>query len=94
MIPHLPPELSDRIIDFLWHDWKSLCSCAVVCRTWWHASRYHLFSSMRISRLSTLNAIAKAARSPYFIPPLHWIRSLELVEAHRSPSAVREPLSD
>ncbi|EJD36718.1 hypothetical protein AURDEDRAFT_174238 [Auricularia subglabra TFB-10046 SS5] len=40
----LPPELTDRIIDFLWNDRTALRTCSLVCTAWRSASQYHLFS--------------------------------------------------
>ena len=42
--PELPPELTDRIIDFLHDEPKTLAACSLVARSWTIASRYHLFS--------------------------------------------------
>ncbi|EMD31054.1 hypothetical protein CERSUDRAFT_120173 [Gelatoporia subvermispora B] len=40
---HLPPEITDRVIDFLHYDISTLRRCALVCRAWLPASRFHLF---------------------------------------------------
>lgn len=45
----LPPELDDRIIDFLWDDPPSLCNCALTCRAWLPASRYNLYHTIHLS---------------------------------------------
>jgi hypothetical protein len=42
-MPRLPPELTDRAIDHLHSDKPALLACSLVCKTWLHASRYHLF---------------------------------------------------
>lgn len=39
----VPPELVDRVIDHLFDDNFSLAACALVCKDWLPASRYHLF---------------------------------------------------
>jgi hypothetical protein len=39
----IPPELTDRVIDFLHNDWESLKSCCLTCKAWLPASRYHLW---------------------------------------------------
>ncbi|OCH94035.1 hypothetical protein OBBRIDRAFT_723682, partial [Obba rivulosa] len=44
----LPPELTDRIIDFLYGDKYTLAACGLVCRAWVPASRFHLFHSVRL----------------------------------------------
>lgn len=40
----LPPELIDRIIDFLHNEPKALAACSLVARSWTATSRYHRFS--------------------------------------------------
>ncbi|OCH87681.1 hypothetical protein OBBRIDRAFT_735766, partial [Obba rivulosa] len=42
-IANLPPELTDRIIDFLHDDTEALKSCSTVCHFWTPSTRYHLF---------------------------------------------------
>jgi len=44
----LPPELTDRIIDFLHNEPGALATCSLVARSWTPASRYHRFSSVRL----------------------------------------------
>ncbi|KAJ7616962.1 hypothetical protein DFH06DRAFT_1107616 [Mycena polygramma] len=39
----MPPELADRIIDFLWDNQSDLHACSLVCRQWLPSSRHHLF---------------------------------------------------
>ncbi|KAJ7831181.1 hypothetical protein B0H13DRAFT_1522858, partial [Mycena leptocephala] len=48
MSSQMPPELTDRIMDFLWDSQPSLCACSLVCRKWLPASRHHLFDSITI----------------------------------------------
>lgn len=40
----LPPELIDNIINLLCDDEETLATCALVCKSWVPASRYHLSS--------------------------------------------------
>ena len=40
----LPPELIDNVIDLLSDDNETLATCALVCKSWVPASRYHLAS--------------------------------------------------
>ena len=52
----LPPELSDNIIDLLSDDKEMLATCALVCKSWVSASRYHLallFSEFALCPWST-----------------------------------------
>lgn len=46
--PFLAPEITDRIIDFLYEDVAALQACSLVCREWLPSSHYHLFSSISI----------------------------------------------
>ncbi|KAJ6585706.1 hypothetical protein B0H19DRAFT_426390 [Mycena capillaripes] len=43
MYSRLPPELTDRIIDFLWDSHPDLRTCSLVCSQWLPSSRRHLF---------------------------------------------------
>ncbi|OBZ73453.1 hypothetical protein A0H81_06663 [Grifola frondosa] len=45
----LPPELTDRVIDHLHDDARSLRACALVCRAWLPRARYHLFHDISLS---------------------------------------------
>jgi hypothetical protein len=46
---HLPPELTDKIIDLLRADRATLASCSLVCRSWVPSSRRHLFLQVFIT---------------------------------------------
>jgi hypothetical protein len=48
------PELIDVIIDMLHADRAALATCALVCKSWLPASRYHLFSKVTITRWNKL----------------------------------------
>ncbi|KAJ6585701.1 hypothetical protein B0H19DRAFT_1368919 [Mycena capillaripes] len=43
MYSRVPPELADRIIDFLWDSHCDLRICSLVCSQWLPSSRRHLF---------------------------------------------------
>jgi hypothetical protein len=45
----VPPELTDRIIDFLHSDRKALKTCALVCKSWIPSSRLHLFETLYLT---------------------------------------------
>ena len=45
----LPPELVDRIIDFLHDQPKALAACSLVARSWTVTSRYHRFGKVVLS---------------------------------------------
>ena len=44
MVPQLPHELSDHIIDFLYDDGLALSACSLTCRAFLAVARYHRFS--------------------------------------------------
>jgi len=44
----IPPELVDRIIDFLHDQPKALTACSLVARSWTVTSRYHQFSMVAL----------------------------------------------
>ena len=45
----IPPELTDRIIDFLHSDRQALATCALVCKSWIPSSRLHLFETLYLA---------------------------------------------
>ena len=47
----IPQELSDMILDFLHNDVAALCNAGLVCKAWIPASRFHLFSKIRLFSL-------------------------------------------
>ena len=78
MLPAIPQELSDTILDFLHDDMAALCSAGLVCRSWLPASRFHLFSEIELNRQINghrvlLEAICAECST---IPP--YIRYLEI----------------
>ncbi|KAI0926912.1 hypothetical protein AcV5_007584 [Taiwanofungus camphoratus] len=58
----LPPEITDRIIDFLWDDAPALYACSLTCRSWTAASRYHLITTLRIGDRSAFDSLAHFAQ--------------------------------
>ena len=81
MLPAIPQELSDTILDFLHDDVTALCSAGLVCKSWLPASRFHLFSDIQLNTRVADNAhqrgleVICAERST--IPP--YILSLSIV---------------
>ena len=63
----------DVIIDHLHDDIQSLRACSLVCKSWTRSSRFHLFSTLTVSRLSAVERLLKSA--PAIIP---FIRHLHL----------------
>jgi len=64
-VPVLPPELCDRIIDYLHSSTKSLTACALVCHSWLPTARYHLFRDTLITprTASAFDALVSASPS-------------------------------
>ncbi|KAJ7069591.1 hypothetical protein C8F01DRAFT_1113311, partial [Mycena amicta] len=66
-----PPELHDYVIDFLHDHRPSLCSCSLVCTSWFTTSRYHLFRNSstlyvyRANLRSFLEMHASGRLNPY-----------------------------
>ena len=44
--PYVPAELTDIVVDLLHDDEESLATCALVCKGWLPAARYHLFREL------------------------------------------------
>jgi F-box-like len=59
----LPPELVDRIIDYLHSDKPALAACALVCRTWVPASRFYFWETLHITP-DTISTLLKLLNSP------------------------------
>ncbi len=53
--PHLPPELTDRIIDFLHNDHLALSRCSLTCSNWLPTSRLHRFRLVRLDHKTVLS---------------------------------------
>ncbi|KAI1787329.1 hypothetical protein LXA43DRAFT_844823, partial [Ganoderma leucocontextum] len=52
--PRLPPELTDRVIDFLHDDHLALSSCSLTCSSWLPTSRLHRFRLVRLDHKTIL----------------------------------------
>lgn len=55
MIPELPQELIDQIIDHLHNDEKALYECSLVSHDWLDASRVHKFAKITLGRTKRAN---------------------------------------
>ncbi|KAF8168656.1 Alpha/Beta hydrolase protein [Mycena galopus ATCC 62051] len=44
----MPPELTDRTIDFQWESQRNLRACSLVCKQWLPSSRRHIFTSITV----------------------------------------------
>ncbi|KAK0197785.1 hypothetical protein F5146DRAFT_995407 [Armillaria mellea] len=56
---HVPPELTDLIIDHLAQDQRTLASCTLVCKSFFPRSHTHLFSRITIRHPSQPNSARK-----------------------------------
>ena len=77
----VPQEITEQIINHL-HDRHDLKSCALVCKAWIPASRYHLFHSIRIgfihnSPKRALNPLIQLLDNPHCTFSGH-VRRLEV----------------
>lgn len=76
VIPYLPPEIVEYIIDMLFGDTKSLLSCSVVSTSWVHRCRRHLFANIKLRSLSGLYLWFRTGLGP----SSHYVRSLFLTQ--------------
>ncbi|KAH9949737.1 hypothetical protein B0H21DRAFT_88335 [Amylocystis lapponica] len=79
----VPPELCDRMIDFLWDDLLALRACGLTCRLWLSSSRYHLFypKSVKLHNLrdwELFEAILHGSVQASTQLP-HYIRNLSMI---------------
>ena len=63
MMARLPPELIDRIIDFLHDNKPTLAVCSLVCRNWVTTSRLHYINSL-IIHPANVDRLVDLFRSP------------------------------
>jgi hypothetical protein len=81
----LPPELIDRVIDFLHNDPKALAACSLVASSWIATSRYHRFSRVK---LICPNDWTKLDRLVEISPTVvHYIRAVATDITNNAPSA-------
>lgn len=80
MLPPFPPEVTDRIIDFLWADRTSLCNCALTCRAWVPASRYHLFHTLRIWSREAFDTLTHKSCIPATAEMFRFVQHLSIRE--------------
>ncbi|KAK0211901.1 hypothetical protein IW262DRAFT_340152 [Armillaria fumosa] len=46
LMPCIPPEIIDEIIDYLSDDRRALVACSTVCRLFYHRTRQHIFRTI------------------------------------------------
>ncbi|KAJ7769183.1 hypothetical protein DFH07DRAFT_292058 [Mycena maculata] len=65
-----PSELEDTLIDFCHADATTLASCALVCRAWLPASRYHIFYAVSLTVQNVprfLDIISSSTSIPHLV---------------------------
>jgi hypothetical protein len=78
MIPAIPTEIHDMIVDHLHSDKYALAACALASRDWLPSSRYHLFHSISLGPSSSKRFLS-LLRSPC-CTILPFVRALNLEE--------------
>ncbi|KZT67497.1 hypothetical protein DAEQUDRAFT_386824 [Daedalea quercina L-15889] len=59
MLPQLPVEIWERIIDHLWNYAGDLIRCTKVCKAWHSRSLFHLLTLMRLTNMQATRYIVK-----------------------------------
>ncbi|KAI0727991.1 hypothetical protein C8Q72DRAFT_421062 [Fomitopsis betulina] len=87
-VPHLPDELSDHIIDYLHNDYHALAACALTCRQWLPAARYHALGDITLYA-STCKAFAELlAASPALAAVIRSVELSSIIDGSRVWEAV------
>ncbi|KAH9950680.1 hypothetical protein B0H21DRAFT_505065 [Amylocystis lapponica] len=82
MDPKLPPDVTDRIIDFLWNEQKALYCCALTCHGWLPCSRFHLFNGiLTIKSRSAFFALVRTSQMSHLEPYFALVRTLVIDES-------------
>jgi hypothetical protein len=82
----LPPELIDLVIDALHDDREALKICVLVCRSWVHASRHHLFSHLTVSSETISDLVALLSSASCTIgPAAQYLTLLQMNDLHEIP---------
>ncbi|TFY63900.1 hypothetical protein EVJ58_g2948 [Rhodofomes roseus] len=90
--PVMPPELTDRIVDFLHDDHTALKSCGLACRSWLAAVRYHLYYAISLENIGLCRAFSSLLdRTPglgQYVREMHLAMTEELQYSDILPSIV------
>ncbi|TFY62973.1 hypothetical protein EVJ58_g3525 [Rhodofomes roseus] len=79
---HVPQELCDEVIDYLWDDVPTLQACAVACHGWvWRAQR-HIFRSVAINNAARFERFSRLIKTKPRIAT--YVRVLTIAKARRS----------
>ncbi|KAJ7590178.1 hypothetical protein C8J56DRAFT_1163812 [Mycena floridula] len=90
----IPFETSDVIIDHLHDDVPALKQCALVCKNWLPATRFHLFSVVHLSLYSIDQMLETIFHPDSHIP--QYIQALHIIESQGrefDPTWVNDKLS-
>lgn len=74
----IPPEITDRIIDYLHDDKAALARCSLVSSIWFTSSRYHLFRQVEITAANLVTFFLLFQKSRPTFPPI--VQSLHINE--------------
>ncbi|KZT71049.1 hypothetical protein DAEQUDRAFT_764274 [Daedalea quercina L-15889] len=83
MVPYLPAELIDHIIDYLHDDFRSLATCALTCRQWLPAAHFHTFGSVVLWPDTCKTFAELLAASPELALVVHSVEMRSLVHGSR-----------
>ena len=75
--PHLPPEITDFIIDILGDERGTLKQCCLVCKSWVPCARKHLFHRIEFDCPAEVDAWKETFPDPANSPG-HHTRSLAI----------------
>ncbi|KAF9780904.1 hypothetical protein BJ322DRAFT_1082335 [Thelephora terrestris] len=75
MLPFLPPEILDLIVDHLYNEPTALKACCVVSKSWIPRSRRHIFARVKLDTARATESWAKAFPDPSD-SPAHYTRNL------------------
>jgi hypothetical protein len=89
---HLPPEISEYIVDLSHNEPGTLQRCCLVCKSWIPRARKHLFHKVSFLSLKNLEAWEDIFPDPVD-SPAHYARSLHIGRAQVIPAAVSEASS-
>ncbi|KAI0633267.1 hypothetical protein C8Q77DRAFT_1114016 [Trametes polyzona] len=75
-MPDLPPEIIDRVLDYLHKDHRTLAACALAGRVMVQTTRYHRFRELQLSPKHIPTLIALVDASPEFAHVVSsvWVR--------------------
>ena len=69
--PHLPPEITDFVVDLLQDKPKTLAQCCLVSKSWVPRARKHLFRWIHFDRPAQVNAWKETFPDPANSPGRH-----------------------